>query len=145
MPRAYCFKTLARSVLGFGCTVMASVCLAETPQNFLESYAQEAKAQNPGFKGFSAIVGERFYKAQHGGEWRCSSCHTDNPAAVGKHVVTGKLIQPMSPNVNPERFSDAAKVNKWFKRNCNDVLKRECTAEEKGNVLTYLLSVKRGG
>ena len=48
----------------------------------------------------------------------------------------------MSPNTNPERFSDAAKVNKWFKRNCNDVLKRECTAEEKGNLLTYLMTVK---
>lgn len=115
---------------------------AETPQNFLAEYSQAAKAENPGFKGFSAATGESFFKTKHGGEWSCSSCHTDNPAAVGKHVVTGKVIQPISPNANPERFTDAAKVNKWFKRNCNDVLKRECTPEEKGNVLTYLLSVK---
>jgi hypothetical protein len=115
---------------------------AETPQNFLDSYAQEAKAQNPGFKGFSAKAGETFYKSKHGGDWSCSSCHTDNPAAEGKHTVTGKLIQPLSPNANPARFSDAAKVNKWFKRNCNDVLKRECTPEEKGNLLTYLMSIK---
>lgn len=114
---------------------------AETPQNFLEEYRLAAKTQNPAFKGFSAAAGEHFYKNKHGGDWSCASCHTDNPTAEGKHVVTGKAIQPISPNANPARFTDAAKVNKWFKRNCNDVLKRECTPEEKGNVLTYLLSV----
>ncbi len=120
----------------------ASVSQAETPQNFLTEYGQAAKAENPGFKGFSAGTGESFFKNKHGGDWSCSSCHTDNPAAAGKHAVTGKVIKPLSPNANPDRFTDAAKVNKWFKRNCNDVLKRECTPEEKGNVLTYLLSVK---
>lgn len=120
----------------------ASLTYAETPQNLLDEYRQAAKAQNSGFKAFSASAGESFYKNKHGGDWSCASCHTDNPAAVGKHVVTGKVIQPISPNANPERFTDAAKVNKWFKRNCNDVLKRECTAEEKGNVLTYLMAVK---
>ena len=129
----------------FGAIAMAAVvnvAYAETPQNFLDTFAQEAKTQNPAFKGFSAKAGETFYKNKHGGDWSCSSCHTDNPAAEGKHTVTGKLIQPLSPNANPARFTDAAKVNKWFKRNCNDVLKRECTPEEKGNLLTYLLSVK---
>lgn len=121
---------------------MASISYAETPQQFLDAYAQEAKAQNPSFKGFSVKAGESFYKSKHGGEWSCSSCHTDNATAEGKHAVTSKVIQPLSPNANPARFTDAAKVNKWFKRNCNDVLKRECSAEEKGNLLTYLLSVK---
>ncbi len=123
-------------------TVLSATSQAATPQSFLEGYAQEAKAQNPAFKGFSVKAGESFYKQTHGGDWSCSSCHTDNPTAVGKHAVTSKLIQPLSPNANPERFIDVAKVNKWFKRNCNDVLKRECTAEEKGNLLTYLLSAK---
>ena len=131
---------LGLAMLLVGATVTAAH--AEPPQNFLEGYAQEAKAQNPAFKGFSAKAGEAFYKNKHGGDWSCSSCHTDNPAAEGKHTVTGKLIQPLSPNANAARFSDTAKVNKWFKRNCNDVLKRECTPEEKGNLLTYLLSVK---
>lgn len=128
--------------LAFALMAVAVPSYAENPQGFLEEYRQAAKAQNPGFKGFSAAAGESFYKNKHGGEWSCSSCHTDNPAASGKHAVTGKVIQPISPNANPERFTYAAKVNKWFKRNCNDVLKRECTPEEKGNVLTYLLSVK---
>lgn len=115
---------------------------AVTPQNLLEAYAQEAKAQNPAFKGFSAKAGEMFYKQTHGGDWSCATCHTENPAAPGKHTVTNKLIQPLSPNANPERFTDTGKVNKWFKRNCTDVLKRECTPDEKGNLLTYLLTVK---
>lgn len=120
----------------------ATLSYAESPQQFLDVYAQEAKAQNPAFKGFSAKAGESFYKNKHGGEWSCSSCHTDSPITEGKHAVTGKVIQPLSPTANPARFTDATKVNKWFKRNCNDVLKRECTPEEKGNLLTYLLSVK---
>ncbi len=122
--------------------VISQAGMAATPQNFLDTYAQEAKVQNPGFKGFSAKAGENFYKQTHGGDWSCSSCHTGNPTQAGKHAVTSKVIQPLSPNANPARFSDVDKVNKWFKRNCNDVLKRECTPEEKGNLLTYLLSVK---
>ena len=137
---------IIKAVLGSSVAlIIAAVPLlahAETPQNFLDGFAQEAKAQNPAFKGFSAKTGEAFYKNKHGGDWSCSSCHTDNPMAEGKHAVTGKVIQPLSPNANPVRFTDSAKVNKWFKRNCNDVLKRECTPEEKGNLLTYLLSVK---
>ena len=49
----------------------------------------------------------------------------------------------MAPAANPQRFSDAAKVEKWFKRNCNDVLGRACTAQEKGDVLAYLMSLAK--
>ncbi len=142
MQRFEITRLVGKSLVPVALYAGALLAHAETPQSFLEEYRQAAKAQNPAFKGFSASAGEIFYRSKHGGEWSCASCHTDNPAAAGKHVVTGKVIQPMSPNANPERFSDAAKVNKWFKRNCNDVLKRECTAEEKGNLLTYLMTVK---
>ena len=53
----------------------------------------------------------------------------------------GKAFSPLAPAANPGRFRNVAKVEKWFKRNCLDVLKRACTPEEKGDVLTYLLSV----
>jgi hypothetical protein len=46
----------------------------------------------------------------------------------------------MAPSANKERFTDVKKIEKWFKRNCNDVLARECTAQEKGDFLKYLLS-----
>lgn len=116
--------------------------LAETPDEIMASIQKEA-AGTPGFQGFSAARGESFFKAKHGGEWSCASCHTEDPVATGKHAKTGKVIQPLAPSANAERFTDPAKVAKWFKRNCNDVLERVCTPQEKGDVLAYLLSVKK--
>jgi hypothetical protein len=51
----------------------------------------------------------------------------------------GQDHHPLAPAFNPERFTDTAKVDKWFRRNCNDVLKRECTPVEKADVLAWLL------
>jgi len=115
---------------------------AETPESVLASIKNEASG-TPGFQGFSAARGETFYKAKQGGEWSCASCHTDNPAAEGKHAKTGKLIKPLAPSANAERFTDMAKVEKWFKRNCNDVLSRVCTPLEKGDILSFLLTIKK--
>lgn len=120
----------------------AQPAFAETPNEILASIQKEA-AGTPGLQEFSAVRGESFFKAKHGNEWSCSSCHTENPAAPGKHAKTGKVIQPIAPSANAERFTDAGKVAKWFKRNCNDVLDRVCTPHEKGNVLAYLLTVKK--
>lgn len=120
----------------------AQPAFAETPNEILASLQTEAAA-TPGFQGFSAARGEGFFKTKHGGEWSCTSCHTENLAAQGKHAKTGKVIQPLAPMANAERFTDPAKVAKWFKRNCTDVLDRLCTPQEKGDVLTYLLSVKK--
>jgi Domain of unknown function (DUF1924) len=121
--------------------VFALPAWAEQPQDFLTTFAAMAKEENAAFSGFDASRGEQFFKSKHGGDWSCSTCHTDNPTAAGKHVVTQKIIKPMAPSANSERFTNAAKVEKWFKRNCKDVVKRECTAQEKGDVLTYLLSL----
>lgn len=68
----------------------------------------------------------------------CSSCHTADPASPGKHVKTGKPIEPMTASANPERFTDSAKVEKWLRRNCKWTLGRECTPGEKGDILTWL-------
>jgi hypothetical protein len=48
----------------------------------------------------------------------------------------------LAPHFNKERLTDSAKVDKWFKRNCKDVLSRECTAIEKVDVLAYLVGLK---
>jgi signal transduction histidine kinase len=48
---------------------------------------------------------------------------------MGRHAITGKAISPLSPVANPERFRDAAKVEKWFKRNCSDTLGRGVALE----------------
>ena len=101
--------------------------------------------------GFTALVGapaqaergQQLFTTKHGKEWSCSSCHTAVPTVEGKHASTGKVIAPMAPAFNPERFTDAAKTEKWFRRNCNDVMGRECTAAEKADVLAWLQTLKR--
>jgi hypothetical protein len=61
---------------------------------------------------------------------------------VFKHASTGKAIDPLAPAANPDAFTDAARVDKWFRRNCKDVLSRECTAAEKSDVVAFLLALK---
>jgi mono/diheme cytochrome c family protein len=123
-------------------TLIAMPAPAATPAEQQKRFEAEARAAAPSFGGFSAQRGEAFFKATHGAEWSCASCHTGNPLAAGKHAKTGKPIAPLAPAANAVRFTDAATVDKWFRRNCNDVLGRACTAQEKGDVLQYLMSVK---
>lgn len=68
----------------------------------------------------------------------CVTCHGEDPRQPGRHAITGKPIAPLAPSVQPGRFSDPEKVEKWFKRNCTWSWGRECTAQEKGDFLTYL-------
>jgi hypothetical protein len=116
---------------------------ADTAADFLRSYQAAARQDNPGFTGFSARRGETFFTTTHGREWSCASCHTRNPTAAGRHARTDKPIAPLAPMANAERFTRPDKVGKWFRRNCNDVVGRECTPSEKGDILTYLMSVDK--
>jgi len=115
--------------------------LFAAPNAVLDGYRVAAKQEAPAFKDFSATRGETFYRAKTG-DMACASCHGASPKEHGKHATTGKDILPMAPSANPDRFTDSAKVEKWFRRNCNDVLKRACTASEKGDFITYLASVR---
>ena len=134
-------KVAASALLALG--AISHPALAQTPNEVLTIIKNEAQAANPAFQGFSPANGERFFKQKHGNDWSCASCHTDNPAAQGKHAKTGKLIQPLAPAANSERFTNPEKVAKWFKRNCNDVLDRVCSPQEKGDVIAYLLTVRK--
>ena len=97
-----------------------------------------AQAGSPG----NADKGKLLFTTRHGSEWSCASCHGTSPTGQGKHASTGKWIAPLAPAFNPKAFTDTAKVDKWFRRNCNDVLSRECTAIEKADVLAYLNALK---
>ena len=127
-----------RIVLATAALALAFPVLAADPAGLLSGYQAEARKADGAFSA-SASRGEQFFAARHGGEWSCASCHGAPPAAQGKHAKTGKVIAPLAPTANAERFTDAAKVEKWFKRNCNDVLGRACSASEKADVLAYLL------
>ncbi len=90
---------------------------------------------------FDAQAGKQLWhrKFNSGGDARsCTACHTADLRQSGKHVRTGKPIAPMAPSANPKRLSDAKKVEKWFYRNCKWTLGRTCTAQEKGDVLSFL-------
>lgn len=116
-------------------TVALPVARAGGIESLMDNY------RNAGTSGFSAARGKAFWMQSHtiDGEQRaCSSCHTSDPASPGKHAKTGKTIEPMMIAANPARFTNSAKVEKWFRRNCKWTLGRECTSQEKGDVLTWL-------
>jgi mono/diheme cytochrome c family protein len=109
---------------------------AATPAELLAGYSTQAGT------AASAQRGEQLFKATHGKEWSCASCHGTAPTQGGKHASTGKPIGALAPSANAQRFSDTAKVEKWFRRNCNDVLGRECSATEKADVMSWLIGLK---
>jgi cytochrome c553 len=124
--------------LGAGALMLAALgAQAATPAELLAGYAAQAGAPA------DAARGQQLFTNRHGKDWSCASCHGASPTGEGKHASTGKPIAPLAPAFNPERFTDPAKSEKWFRRNCKDVLARECTAGEKADVLAWLLTLKR--
>lgn len=114
------------------------------PNNILSGYASEARATDPAFKAPDAARGKALYFLQRttsaGEKESCSTCHSSDPKGMGR-TRAGKSIEPMATSANPARFTDPAKVEKWFSRNCKDVLERPCTATEKADFIQYLLTV----
>jgi len=121
---------------GLTAAVLAPHAQAATPAELLSGYS--AQAGSPPVPG----RGQQLFTVRQGREWSCASCHGTLPTGTGRHASTGKSIAPMAPAFNARRFTDAAKTEKWFRRNCNDVLGRECSAAEKADVLSWLLSLK---
>ena len=110
-------------------------------QSLIDKYMKDSSV-----KSFSAEEGKKLYyiKRMHTEkkeEISCTSCHMDDPAKSGRTPI-GKPIDPLSPAVNKERFTDPEKVEKWFKRNCLGVFERECTPKEKGDFIAYMMSLK---
>jgi mono/diheme cytochrome c family protein len=134
-PTAPGMFTLA--ILAYGSWTAGSVFAADTSAALeLRRWSTQAGAAG------SAEKGRVFFTTKQGGQWSCSSCHGAPPSGQGKHANTGKSIAPLAPAFNPQGFTEQAKVDKWFRRNCNDVLSRECSASEKADVLAYLLTVQ---
>jgi hypothetical protein len=135
----YTFKTFFRRLAPLAPIALMAVCglaTAATPAEQLATYTAQTGIPAQATKGQALFTGK------HGKDWSCASCHMTNPTVQGKHASTGKVIAPLAPAFNAERFTDVAKTEKWFRRNCNDVLGRECSAAEKADVLAWLLSFK---
>ena len=129
--------TFPRGVIAALIFCATGTAIAATPAELAAGYAAQAGAPS------SAARGEQFFTARHGRDWSCASCHGTPPTKSGKHASTGKAIAPLAPAFNPDRFTDAGKAEKWFRRNCNDVVGRECTAGEKADVLAWLMTLKK--
>ena len=129
-------RGLAAAVLLLVAAAIVPASRAATPSELLAGYA--AQAGSPPLPA----RGQQLFTAPHGREWSCSSCHGALPTQAGRHASTGKAIGPLAPAFSAERFTDAARTEKWFRRNCNDVMGRECTAGEKADVLSWLLTLK---
>lgn len=82
----------------------------------------------------------REVKNEEGEIASCSTCHGTDLGKSGSHEKTKKVIEPMSRKVNAERFTEEKKIEKWFKRNCKETWGRECTAQEKADFLSFLIS-----
>ena len=127
------------------CLLLASFAShAETPQQIRQIYAAEATALQAGFtpagKRGEALFRQRF--SNNAKMPACTSCHTNSPLNAGQHAITGKSIRPLAVVANAERFSDPAKVEKWFGRNCKEVVGRACTPAEKADFVTYMSEVR---
>lgn len=87
--------------------------------------------------------GKAMYEANYGTGQpdtpKCTTCHGATPQQGGQ-TRTGKAIDPMAVSSTPDRFTDARKVDKWFQRNCTGVIGRECTAQEKVDFISYMMT-----
>lgn len=124
--------------------LLAGAAFADAGRDeILAGLLADAKKEDPGFTEFSAARGEAFFHADHTGGHpetpSCTTCHTDDPRNVG-HTRAGKRIDPVAVSKTPARFTDPRKVEKWFRRNCRSVLGRDCTAAEKGDYITYMMT-----
>jgi mono/diheme cytochrome c family protein len=133
----------ARRLSGAGAALLAAVtaftttpAAAATPGELLTGYRAAAGSAAP-----STERGRQLFVTTHGQLWSCASCHGATPTQPGRHAATGKPIAPLAPAFDALRFTDAAKTEKWFRRNCNDVVGRECSAAEKADVLAWLISL----
>jgi len=118
-------------------TYSHSVLATEAVDKLLVEY------RSAGASEFSVEAGktlwlQEFKDAKSGKVRQCATCHTDNLRNKGKHARTGKSIEPLATSVNPKSLIDIKKVRKWLTRNCKWTIGRECTPQEKGNVLTFI-------
>ncbi len=142
---------------------------ADTAEELLNRYHAEAQAGSVAFRGFSVEEGRIFYFRKYPapviGEVGCVSCHLQDPRRSvvrhrtkipcrACHVIDDaehpdpanakkRTLEAFAPVANPRRFTDPGVVENWFRLNCNYVLKRPCTAVEKGNLLAWVLSLER--
>jgi hypothetical protein len=133
-----------KTLLAAATLAACSFAQAQTPRQVADAYIAEATRQTPGYQP-SAQRGGAFFTRKFALSEKlpsCASCHTDDPRLPGRHAVTGKTIKPLAPAADSERFTDPAKTEKWFGRNCKEVVGRECSAGEKADFVLFAMEVR---
>lgn len=118
--------------------LLAPAARAAPPAQLLATYVAQAGAPA------SPVRGQKLFTTNFGRDlgFSCSSCHGPVPVGKGKDQVTEKAIAPLAPAANPARFTDKSKADTWFRLNCKDVVGRDCTAGEKADVLSWLMTLE---
>lgn len=132
---------MKRIILILPLAFVTACAWAESPKRSVVYYSAEAKRDHPGFvadreRGRSFATRNWGVSESH---TSCAACHTDRPGKPGRHAITGKPIAALSPAVTPGRFSNPAKLEKRFRRDCKDVLGRRCTAAEKADFVLFVM------
>lgn len=132
---------IAALAVGSAAVIAAHASAGPAQDAVIKHFEDLAKKADPGFSGFSAERGKALFIAKHANGKpetpSCTSCHTSSPQQAGR-TRAGKAIEPMALSKSPDRYSDLAKVEKWFRRNCDTVMGRECTPQEKGDFLVFM-------
>jgi len=156
---------ITRILFALSLLFACAATMAQSPEALLRTYAEQARSADAGFSGFSAERGQAFYYATHpqpdGTEYSCASCHHQDPRKeqfahhdkipcrachfpsqhyTQAHTIRRQLL-PIAPVANDARFTDAARSDMWFAKNCQFVLGRDCTPLEKGDLITWLLTL----
>ncbi|OYY94064.1 MAG: hypothetical protein B7Y41_09025 [Hydrogenophilales bacterium 28-61-23] len=118
-------------------SLLAGSAQAETQQQILAGLVAQVGS-------VSAARGEQLFRGKFGAGKvdSCTACHTEDARSAGQHVKTHKAIDPLAPVAQKDRFTDAVKVEKWFKRNCQEVIGRACSPQEKADFTAYMISLK---
>jgi hypothetical protein len=161
-------KRLALScLLAAGLAVAGAEAHAATPEELLALYAEQARRADPAFAGFSAQRGQALYyrefEMETGEILSCAACHHEDPrrerfahhdpipCSACHRFHTGSFeemprirrqLLPLAPSANPDRFRDLVQTEKWFGMNCRLLMQRDCTPLEKGDVITWLLTIR---
>jgi hypothetical protein len=103
-------------------------------EGLLARYAAEGASAPDAARG--RALWESEHPAPDGGAARsCVTCHGPRLGDPGRHATTGEVIEPMTA---PGRLTDAAKIEKWFGRNCRWTLQRDCSPGEKADLVAFL-------
>ena len=125
---------------GIVAMILSTATFAGPREDLLAQYAAAAKVTS-----FSAARGQALHTQSFSGGKpdtpSCTTCHGKDPRSAGR-ALTGKTIEPVAVSVTPTRYTDPAKVEKWFKRNCKEVVGRACTPAEKADFIQFVIGAR---